>query len=56
MVTLGIRISDMRLTHAQYFFQHHPIRQYRSPQINPVTPLAAINTVINSSQGPLLMI
>ena len=51
MVTLGIRIGDVRLAHPQHFFQHRPIRQRRPPQIDPIPPLTARDEVINRSEG-----
>jgi hypothetical protein len=56
MVTLGIAIGDMRTTYSQHFLQHRPIRQCRTPQISPIPPLTTSDAIINSGQGPLLMI
>ena len=55
MLTLGIGISDVRLTHPQHFFQCGPIRKRRPAQHSPILPLAAGDDVVNGGQGELLM-
>ena len=55
MITLRIWISDLRLAHPQYFFQHSAVIESGPTQFGPVPLLAARDHIVNGGQGELLM-
>ncbi len=55
VVTLGIRIGNVRLAHPQHLIHHGPVSKRRPAQINPILSLAAGDDVVDGSQGELLV-
>ena len=55
MVTLGIRIGDVRLADAQHLLEQGAISQRGLSQLGPVPSLAASDDVVDGGQGVLLV-